>query len=94
MDLTPDQIKTISTVIEQVLAGMYPPIPVVAGWAKPLNQPDDLVHWWRPDHRRACDPNSRLRFQGERSTSMPADVCLDCAIAVRDAAAVLGYPTS
>lgn len=65
-----------------------------AGWAKPTNAPRyQPVHWWRPDGRKACDPQDSLGYLGpklDEGVIDPADVCLGCEQVVSQAREVLG----
>lgn len=66
-----------------------------AGFAKPANQAaqDPVIHWWRPDDRRACSPDDNVGYSGARKPSAEvsvAEACPDCLRVVLEAKAVLG----
>lgn len=48
-----------------------------AGWAKPKNN-SDRAHWWRPDGRRACDPENPMIYTGPKQDTPTRRACAGC----------------
>ncbi len=66
-----------------------------AGWGKPDNDVTPPIHWWRPDNKRACDPDEIFCFSGPRITLadvLAQEFCVKCSKIVTDAILVLGNP--